>query len=101
MENILLEAHVIDEINAALDTVRQEDISCSRDSDNMGVFIERFERYRIVIFSRSFARVMKWNQFRWCERFICNRVNIIVLPVSRHGQERCGLGRTRLTLAME
>jgi hypothetical protein len=41
--DILLKAHVVDEINATLDTLCQEDISRSRDSDNMGVFVERLE----------------------------------------------------------
>ena len=90
-ENILLEAYVIDEVNTALYTIRQEDISCSRDSNNMGVLVERFERDGIMIFSRSFARVMKWNQVSWCEGLICNWVGVIMLPASRYYQELCSL----------
>jgi hypothetical protein len=98
---ILFEAHVVDEVNTALYTIRQEDISCSRDSDNMGVLVERFEGDGIMIFSRSFARVMKWNQVSWCERLICDWVGVIMLPVSRYYQEfRSLIGENERTSAM-
>lgn len=100
-EDILLEAHIIDEVNAALYTIRQEDISCSRDSDDMGVLAERFERDGVMIFSRSFARIVKWNQVSWCERLIRDGVCVIMLPASRCCQELCGLvGENERTSAM-
>ena len=80
--NILLEALVIDEINAALHTLCQKDVSRCRDSDDMGMFVEGFERDRIVIFSRGFACIMKSDQVNWCEGFVCNRMSVVVLPAS-------------------
>lgn len=35
-----------------------------------------------MIFSRGFARIMKMDQVSRCKGFICNRVGVVVLPVS-------------------
>jgi hypothetical protein len=48
----------------------------------MGVRVEGFERDGIVIFSRGFPPIMKWDQVSRRKRFICNRVSVVVLPVS-------------------
>lgn len=47
----------------------------------MGVLVEGFERDGIMIFSRSFLPIMKWDQVGRRKRFICNRVSVVVLPV--------------------
>jgi hypothetical protein len=48
----------------------------------MGMFVEGFERDRIMIFSRGFARIMKSDQVNWREGFICSRVSVVVLSAS-------------------
>jgi hypothetical protein len=65
----------------------------------MGVLVEGLERDRIMIFSRSFACIMKLNQVSWYEGLVCDRMGIIVLSASRYCEELCGLETTRLTSA--
>jgi hypothetical protein len=87
--NILLEMHIINEINAAFDALCQEDIPRRPNSNNMRVLVEGFKRDWIMIFSRSFARVMKLDQIRRCQRFICNWVSVVMLPVIGRDEELC------------
>ena len=65
----------------------------------MGVLVEGFKRDRIMIFPRSFARVMKLDQVSRRERFICNWVGVIMLPV--YCEELCGLRKVGPTSAKE
>jgi hypothetical protein len=94
-ENILLEAQIIDEINATLDALCQEDIPRGRNGHNMRVLIEGFKRDRVMIFSRSLACVMKLDQISRRQRFICNWVSVVVLPVAGDREDICGHERRR------
>ncbi len=48
----------------------------------MRVFVEGLERNRIMIFSRGFPRIMKRDQASERKGLICNRMSVVVLPVS-------------------
>ena len=80
--NALLELHIRNKVTTTFDTLRQEDIACRSNSNNMGVFTERLERDGVMDLARGFARVVEGNQVRGLKGLLGNGVDVVVLPTS-------------------
>ena len=79
--NALLELHIRNKVTTTFDTLRQEDIACRSNSNNMGVLAERLEGDGIMNLSRGFTSVVECNEVRRLQRLLRDRVDVVVLPI--------------------
>ena len=75
----LLELHVRHKISSALDAFRKEHIPCGSNSDNMGVFAERLERYGVMDLARGLAGVVERYEVGRLQGFLSDRIDVPML----------------------